>query len=180
MSYVATTIRRGGTGDDNSEVDPSEFSKTDMPYKTENYPDILDYAGRDAHNALDRQSVRELKLMPCVAISMPLKTAEEVDPPEISIHGRRIVLGTSSSEEELSESEEEEDPQHRRSQSTRKSSLLMKFHSRSHSLPADYEEQSRGSLSPRSRSRSPRSKSPRSKLTRSGTKSRSRSPGPRR
>ena len=146
--YVATTVRTndadgGGSSKDGKEVDTSIFSGTEKPYRTEHYPDVLSYEGRDSHNSLDRQSVRELKLMPCVATKMLLRSKEEVDPPEITIHGRVIEIDGEKAAVKISEEEEEAEAEaagHRRTQSTKTSRTQIKYHSRSSSVPVEYEQ----------------------------------------
>jgi hypothetical protein len=143
--YVATTVRtndaEGASTKEGKDVDTSVFSATDKPYTTDHYPDVLSYEGRDSHNSLDRQSVRELKLMPCVATKMLLRSKEEVDPPEITIHGRVIQIDGEAAAVKITEEEAEaERAQHRRTQSTKTRRTQIKYHSRSSSVPVEYEQ----------------------------------------
>lgn len=154
--YIATTVRKDSirTSGKGVEIDASVFDKTSKPYKTENYPDVLNYEGCDEHNALDRQSVKELGLMPCVATKLVLSSKEEVDPPEITYHGRRIELNNEDGGGNLEETSSDEPGGHRRSQSTKTSRLQLQFHQRSSSLPLEY-EQGTEIMEQRARSRSP-------------------------
>ena len=143
MSYIATTVRIDdpGTGLGGASKNGVEtyFSKNEAPYKVYNYPDVLDYEGNNDHNALDRQSVRELKLMPCVATKMLLRDNKEVDPPEITIHGRRIEIDNEHGK--LQEEDEDDSlPSHKRTQSTRQPRVQLKYHQRSTSLPVTLEQ----------------------------------------
>jgi hypothetical protein len=78
---------KGGQGSDAS------FDDDALPYKTYNYPDVLDHHGADL-NALDRQSVRELRLMPLVATKLRLRDDDvaTTNLPEINMRGRRIEV----------------------------------------------------------------------------------------
>ena len=154
--YIATTVRKDSvrTSGKRVEIDAAVFDKTSKPYKTENYPDVLNYEGCDEHNALDRQSVKELGLMPCVATKLVLSTKEEVDPPEITYHGRRIEVNNEDGEGSLEQTSGAEAGGHRRSQSTKSSRLQLQFHQRSSSLPLEY-EQGTEIMEQRARSRSP-------------------------